>query len=211
MDRDLQIGGRVIVKNKDGGLEYKLYQSDGAIAIIPNLCIHLSDHQGNELKLNQETELRPIFATQTFENLNTDNDSEPYDQHYKGLFQDIAKKLDCKIEDIMDFDLCFADANPGQIIGFNQEFISSSRQDNLFSTWALVHALARDENMTETADINVGAMFDHEEIGSNTISGADSRKCYLWYFCDLQSKSYFLQLWREFSRCFLDQHTSLTS
>ena len=86
MDRDLQIGGRVIIKNAEGGLEYKLYQSDGAIAIIPNLCIHLSDHAGNELKINQEQELRPIFATQTFEDLNEKDDAVKCEQHYKGLF-----------------------------------------------------------------------------------------------------------------------------
>ena len=173
-DRDLKIGGRVIIK-KDGQLHYKLYDSKKAIAIIPNLCIHLSDtRKGEEAKFNNESQLRPIFATSTFEDQN--EDGEASDDHYKGLFQDIAKQLDCKVEDIVDFDLCFADANKASIVGFNKEFISAPRLDNLFSSWAACHCIGLDNNMANTADINVAAMFDHEEIGSNTITGADSGK-----------------------------------
>lgn len=174
LDRDLAIGGRVIIK-KDGQLHYRLYKSDGPVAIIPNLCIHLGDTRGNEIKFNKENQLRPIFATSTFDDQNED-DGQTSEDHYKGLFLDIAKQLDCKIEDIVDFDLCFADANPSAIIGFNDEFISAPRLDNLFSSWAATVALGGDENMANTADINVAAMFDHEEIGSNTVTGADSRK-----------------------------------
>jgi aspartyl aminopeptidase len=159
-------------------LDYKLYRSDGAIAIIPNLCIHLSDQSGNEIKLNEEQQLRPIFASETFEKMNENDDSTSCDDHYKGLFNDIASKLDCSMNDIVDFDLCFADANPGAIFGLNKEFIAASRLDNLFTSWAITVALENDQNVDNTADINIGAMFDHEEIGSNTIAGANSRIFY---------------------------------
>lgn len=68
MDRDLLIGGRVVI-NDNGVLKMKLYQSEGAVASIPNLCVHLSDGKargGNFIEFNKETQLRPVFSHQSF-------------------------------------------------------------------------------------------------------------------------------------------------
>jgi aspartyl aminopeptidase len=40
-----------------------------------------------------------------------------------------------KPEKIIDFDLYFADGNPSQLVGLNEDFISSPRLDNLFSSY----------------------------------------------------------------------------
>lgn len=95
--------------------------------------------------------------------------------HYRLFLEDVAKELNCKIEDILDFDLCFADSQGPAIIGLNKEIISAPRLDNLFSSWAAVTSITR-VGVTDDSAINVSALFDHEEIGSQTITGADSRK-----------------------------------
>lgn len=172
-DRDLKIGGRVVIK-QDGKLKMKLYQSDGAVAMIPNLCIHLGD-RGHKFDFNKEQQLRPVFSHQSFHD---QVDNKPYDDHYSVLFDDICKKLDCKREEIMDFDLCFADDHDPKIIGFNKEFIASPRLDNLFSSWAAVETISVPN---DSSDINVAALYDHEEIGSGTLTGADSSKYLRFY------------------------------
>ena len=162
MDRDLCIGGRVVI-NDNGTLKMKLYKSDGAIATIPNLCIHLSEGKtrgGNFMEVNKERQLRPVFSHESFD-CQIENEDHP--DHYEVLFDDICKKLDCKREDILDFDLCFADYHQPALIGFNKEFIASPRLDNLFSAFHSVEALFTDN---QSKDINVAAFFDHEEIGS---------------------------------------------
>lgn len=72
----------------------------------------------------------------------------------------------------MDFDLCFADDHNPNIIGFNKEFIASPRLDNLFSSWTALETIVTEN---KSMDINIAALFDHEEIGSKTITGADSQ------------------------------------
>ena len=38
-------------------------------------------------------------------------------------------------ESIIDFDLYFADSNPSSYVGLDEDFISSPRLDNLFSSF----------------------------------------------------------------------------
>ncbi len=91
----------------------------------------------------------------------------------------ICKDLDLNAEKIIDFDLTFADGNPSQLVGLNQDFISSPRLDNLFSSYhgtfyhyLALTALALVENSGNF--INIAALFDHEECGSESAQGAGS-------------------------------------
>lgn len=45
-------------------------------------------------------------------------------------------------ESIVDFDLCFADAQPSSYFGLDDDFISSPRLDNLFSSFHTILALS---------------------------------------------------------------------
>lgn len=91
--------------------------------------------------------------------------------HYAGLLLDISKKTGIPVDNIVDLDLCFADAQPAQVVGINEEFISSPRLDNLFSSWAALAALTKPEVNQEietSSYINVICLFDHEECGSES-------------------------------------------
>lgn len=127
------------------------------------------------MEFNNEKHLKPIFSTNVFDSFNETDDDQECKEHYKGLFLDIQKQLGCKIEDIVDFDLCFADTQGSQVVGLNKEFLSAPRLDNLFSSWAAIRSIGEDNNMKNSADINFCAMFDHEEIGSQTTTGANSQ------------------------------------
>lgn len=146
---------------------------------IPNLAIHLTpqDERG-KFAPNTETHLKPVLSSEIYEKLsNTGStaDSIPNaplkNNHYAGLLLDISKKTGVPVENIVDLDLCFADAQPATVVGLNEEFISSPRLDNLFSSWAALAALTKpevDAELANTSYINVICLFDHEECGSES-------------------------------------------
>lgn len=83
-----------------------------------------------------------------------------------------------KSDDIVNFDLCFAEWNEAEIFGLYDEFLSSARIDNLVSVYCSIKSLldvkSDQEFLKSTKDVNVIACFDHEEIGSQTYVGANS-------------------------------------
>jgi len=169
-DRDLVLGGRVIVKEGDK-LRTKIYTSPKPVAKVSTLAIHLQKDR-SKMEINKETDLRPIISSLLLEELNSDKSGA------KGptpLQRAIANGLGCQWENIVNFDLCFADAQAPALFGLNDEFISSARIDNLFSVFCTVEAFSDFvQNGDASPDISILSIFDHEEIGSQTYVGADS-------------------------------------
>ncbi len=81
-----------------------------------------------------------------------------------------ASGIDSK--DILDFELYLYDHHKGSVFGVEDEFISSSRIDDLQSAHAGINALTETNNSNS---INLLACFDNEEVGSATKQGADSQ------------------------------------
>jgi aspartyl aminopeptidase len=80
----------------------------------------------------------------------------------------IAVDLDLDINQIVDFELSAYDFNKPAIIGLHEEFVSSSRLDNMASSLCSLDSiidfhLNSDKNNKE---ISMIMLFDHEEIGS---------------------------------------------
>ena len=185
-DRDLSLGGKVMVQKKDQNFEERMFISDKPVAKIPNLAIHLDPQHGKVFSPNKETELRPIIAQNLEDALNSQNqdancstrtDLSKSEKHCPALLQMIASQLNCETSEIIDFDLCFADANPGSFFGMQEEFLSSARIDNLFSAFCSLRGYLEnlnDESSNTQNDINILWMFDHEEVGSVSYLGADS-------------------------------------
>lgn len=69
-------------------------------------------------------------------------------------------------------DLYFADSQDSSYVGLNEDFISSPRLDNLFSSFFGLTTLIESEN--KGGFINIAALFDHEECGSDSAQGAGS-------------------------------------
>ena len=167
-DRTLILGGRIIIKNKDGKLETRIYHSKKPIAKVPTLAIHLQKE--STLKINKETDLKPILATNLLKQINCGEGD------CSALLTFLSKELKVLPNQIIDFDLCFADSQDAHIFGLYDEFISSPRIDNLFSVFTSVEAMisSKSNPNKNQKDINIIAMFDHEEVGSSSFVGADS-------------------------------------
>jgi aspartyl aminopeptidase len=183
-DRDLVIGGRVVYKNEKGDFDTTLFKSDSAILRIPNLAIHLiAAEKRNAFEFNKETELRPLISTTVYdqltypEGIDKGQEEGPLTKkHYRGLLDLISKKTGIPVKDILDLELSLADSQPSALIGLYEEFISSPRLDNLFSSYHALDALinSKEEALASSSYINFAALFDHEEIGSTSQQGADS-------------------------------------
>lgn len=161
MDRPLSLAGRVTIKgNNVLNPETVLLNIKRPVLIIPNLCIHMNRNINKGIELNKQIDTLPLL-TMVSENLEKDN----------LLIKIIAKELKLKEEDIIDFDLFLYECEKGNIIGLNNEFVSSSRLDDLEMVHAAVVAL---KNSHSTEASNVLACFDNEEVGSTTKQGANS-------------------------------------
>jgi aspartyl aminopeptidase len=161
MDRPLGIAGRVALKSNDIFYpEMMLLNINRPILVIPNLAIHMNRNVNSGFELNKQKDTLPLL-TQINDTLEKDN----------YLLKEISKVLDVNSEDIIDFDLFLYEFDKGSITGLNNEFVSSSRLDDLAMVHAGITALTSVEASQAT---NVMVCFDNEEVGSSTKQGADS-------------------------------------
>ncbi len=151
LDRDLGIAGRLHFANGTS----ELVSIDIPIARIPQLAIHL-DREISEkgLLLHRQNHMKPIWGTDT--NVN---------------FIDwiIEKSNVAHSAPLTGFDLQLFDTQKSAMLGSSKEFLVSGRLDNQVSCWAAVKSLI--ENAEPQKPILV-ALFDHEEVGSESINGA---------------------------------------
>lgn len=161
LDRPLSLAGRIVLKG-ESILKPRcvLLQSPSPILVIPNLAIHMNRKVNEGIELNKQKDLLPLFTT-----LGEDLDKDGI------LIGHLAELLNIRSQEILDFDLFLYEFDSGNIIGLNQEFISSSRLDDLAMVHAGVWALSQVQGNKATA---VLACFDHEEVGSTSKQGAAS-------------------------------------
>jgi len=157
-DRDLSIAGRVTVRTTDGH-DTRLVKFDNALMRLPNLAIHMNREVNDKgLVLNKQTELPLLFAES--------EDGVAADRQFLAY---IAQSLGVDAANILTFELNVFDTQKGAFWGANQEFIADSQLDNLASCHAAVTALLAARNPDSTS---VCALFDHEEVGSESATGA---------------------------------------
>ena len=157
-DRDLSIAGRVMVRTASGH-ETKLVKFEDALMRLPNLAIHMNREVNDKgLKLDKQKELPLIFGESAsgFE----------ADQQF---FAHIAKALKVEVHHILSFELNVFDTQKGAFWGAEQAYIANSQLDNLASCHAALTAMLASHNSATT---NICALFDHEEVGSESASGA---------------------------------------
>jgi aspartyl aminopeptidase len=149
LDRELGVAGRLVT---DGGVT--LVQSE-SIARIPQLALHLDRSVNDDgLKLDKQRHTAPLWTV-------GDQAGSVLD-HLAGLVGMAAT-------DVLGFDLTIFDTAPPLIFGAASEFLASRRLDNLVSVHAGLTALI---NVADGQGIPLMAAFDHEEIGSESRTGA---------------------------------------
>ncbi|MFA6041329.1 MAG: M18 family aminopeptidase [Methylophilus sp.] len=158
-DRDLSLAGRIIVRSDSGFTTHLVRLNESAVR-LPNLAIHMNREVNEKgLLLNKQTGLPLIFGFAA--------DSA---EAHKQLCTALAQPLGINPVDIMTWDLNVYDTQKGSLWGLNQEFIANSQLDNLASCHAALQALITIE---QPASTSICAFFDHEEVGSESATGAD--------------------------------------
>ncbi|MEC9427501.1 MAG: M18 family aminopeptidase [Actinomycetota bacterium] len=156
LDRDLGISGRLAVRDGDG-VRQVLIRDDRPLARIPQLAIHL-DRGVNEkgLVLNPQDHLSPITGTGGLR---------------PGAFEAlVASSVGVSEDAVIGWDVMFHDLSPSVLVGANRDLVSAPRIDNLLSCHAGTQALV--DTAEADGPVPVLALFDHEEVGSVSSSGA---------------------------------------
>ncbi len=153
LDRDLGIAGRVELA--DGTSRDVLV--DEAVCRVPQLAIHL-DRDVNErgLILDKQQHLTPVWGT-----------GSPHAGEFAGW---LAERLGIAVADIATWDLSLFDRTPPAVLGGDHSLLAAGRLDNQLSCWAAVDAITTADQGTDSTA--VVALFDHEEVGSESTTGA---------------------------------------
>lgn len=157
-DRDLGLAGRVGLRT-GGGLESRLVRFEQPLVRLPNLAIHMNRNVNEDgLKLNKQTELPLLLG-------NLVADLPPAEQ-FRAL---LAGAAGAEAGEVVNWELQVYDTQKGAFWGPEREFIANGQLDNLASCHAGLSALLGAEAPAATC---VCALFDHEEVGSESVKGA---------------------------------------
>jgi aspartyl aminopeptidase len=152
LDRDLGIAGRVELTD---GTAVDVSVTD-AICRVPQLAIHL-DREVNDrgLILDKQQHLTPVWGIGVAR---------------EGEFREwLAAQAGVAPSAVAWWDLCLFDRTPASRLGADASLLASGRLDNQVSCWAALGALTS----ASTSDHHqVVALFDHEEVGSESSAGA---------------------------------------
>ena len=157
LDRDLGLAGRVGVREADGSIGERLFRDDRPVLRVPQLAIHL-DREVNDkgLVLNRQLHLNPVWGLGT---------GRP------GEFREwVAEAVGVAAGDVLAWDAMCHVAEPGRLIGTAEDLLSAPRLDNLCSCYGAFAALEQADDGDQ--HISLIALFDHEEVGSESSTGA---------------------------------------
>lgn len=162
LDRDLGLSGRVMLRSPDGPVE-RLFRIDEPLLRVPQLAIHL-DREINEkgLQLNAQDHLSPMW--------DVDGDLEGV----AGFVDTVAADLGVGGDEILSWDAMVHDLTPSRRTGRGGVFLSAPRLDNLCSSFAALQALLGTPDDAPDV-VPVICLYDHEEVGSTSATGADSQ------------------------------------
>ncbi len=156
-DRPLAIAGRVHYLADTGEVAGTLFDSGRSVAIIPSLAIHLSQNEYKDKAIDKQKDIMPLTGLHL---------KKPFVAY---IAEEIEKNKNTTVKKLLDFDLFLYDNSPPVLCGFNNEFITGSRLDNLLSCFVSAKAA-----LSSSGERNyILLCSNHEEIGSTTQSGAD--------------------------------------
>ncbi|OAN41341.1 M18 family aminopeptidase [Microbacterium sp. H83] len=155
LDRELSLAGRLALS--DGRV---VLADTGALLRLPQLAVHLDRGVNtNGLALDKQSETQPVWG------LGEASDAD--------ILAELARSADVRASDIRGYDVVIADAARGAVFGKDDAFFASGRLDDLASVHAGVVAIERAASASGAGHpIALLAAFDHEELGSNSRSGA---------------------------------------
>ena len=151
LDRELEFAGRLVDLE---GTEHLV--RTGPFLRIPQLAVHLDRQVNDGLRLDPQQHLNPVYGL-------GDLSTGDVVGHLAGL-------AGIRPTDVAGYDIVVADTQPGAVFGLDGAFFAAGRMDNLVSVHAGLAAVIAAP--LDAGHVSVFAAFDHEEVGSETRSGA---------------------------------------
>ena len=152
LDRELRLAGRLALA--DGRV---VLADTGALLRLPQLAVHLDREANSGLALDKQFQTQPVWGLG--------------DATQEDILAELADSAGVSASDIRGYDVVIADTARGAVFGKDDAFFASGRLDDLASVHAGVVALEA-LGTPSTGPIAILAAFDHEELGSNSRSGA---------------------------------------
>ncbi len=158
-DRPLGIAGSIALRGEDVFKPQVIhYDSERPLAIVPGIAIHMKREMNDGWKIDRQKELLPVIGLGK--------------QWTQGSFVNfLGSEIGVDPEEILSYDLCLYNCDQPQYVGFKDELISGPRLDNLVSVAALLEAITEADRED---GLNLIGLFNNEEVGSVSKSGADS-------------------------------------
>ena len=155
LDRPLSVAGRVVVRKGDRLLS-RLVNIDRDLLVIPSVAIHMDRTVNKGTALNPAVDLLPLLGC----------GAEP------GAFRKlIAEAAGVREEHLLATELFLYPRTRAVQAGLNGEFIVSPRLDDLQCVFGCMDGFLAAQ---PGESLPVLAVFNNEEVGSNTRQGADS-------------------------------------
>lgn len=162
LNRDLAIAGKVLYENKRHHVEEALVNITDALVTIPQVAIHLDRKVNDEgLLLNKQEHLSALAAIHH----GKDKEEPAYLHHL------LSRQL--PVHEILAHDLFLYPIEKPSLIGEKGEFFAAYRLDSLVSVNAICNAFV-EKRKAQPHQLQMIAFWDHEEIGSQSASGAQS-------------------------------------
>ncbi len=154
LDRDLGISGRLSVRSADR-IEHRLVRIDEPVLRVPQLAIHLAEDR-KAVALDPQRHVNAVWGV----------GSGP-----RSFLGYVAERASVHADDVLGIDLMTHDLTPSTLAGADAELLSAPRLDNQCTCYAGLEALLAAE---PAGYLPVLALFDHEEVGSQSDHGAQS-------------------------------------
>lgn len=156
LDRDLGISGRLSVLEGNTVRE-KLIRIDEPILRVPQLAIHLSEDRRG-VQLDPQRHVNAVWGI----------GGEP-----RSFLAFVAERAGIAPDAVLGWELMTHDLVPSRLIGRDLDLVSAPRLDNQGTCYAGLRAFLA-ALAEPAAAVPVLAMFDHEEVGSQSDRGAQS-------------------------------------
>lgn len=197
LDRPLSLAGRVVVR-VNGAMVPRLVNLARPVAVIPNLAIHFNRDMNKGVEYPMQSALLPVVAARGMPPVTAPSSAA---NGSGWLERVVADELGVPPADIVSAELSFVDAAPAIVFGSDGELLSAPRIDNLEGCHAVLTAFA---GAPATDHGQFAVLFDNEEIGSESLRGANSSflRGLLERVCSLTDQSGAEALHRALARSF---------
>jgi aspartyl aminopeptidase len=157
-DRDLSIAGRVFFIDENEKRSSAIINFEVPLGIISSLAIHLDKDANKNRTINAQTDIVPLIASGD-------------ELCFEAMLMEQLVKEDHTPFKVLSHELSFYDTQKASSIGITEDFIASARLDNLLSCFVSTKTIIESAN----SETNSGVLMicsDHEEVGSESTSGA---------------------------------------